>query len=114
MAYVGLGVTGADVVKYAGKALDYATQAKDYGEITKYVLEDPALPQVKALVAQLRAIEVARAPKGVAPDKVKGIGLQAGVYPLQAFVAYRERPWLLPVALAAIFAVPFYLGRASK
>lgn len=81
---------GADILKTAGT-----------------VLNDPALPQVVGMVAELHSMEPPSKPGG-APGP--GIGLNTIVKPLQAFVFYRKNTWVLPVAVAGLIGLPFFLG----
>ena len=77
-----------------------------------HVLSDPALPMVAGRISSLHDLEAQQVSKetGISPSKVKGIGLHRMVKPLDAYIWYRRNPWILPVALIGIRAIPFLLG----
>lgn len=97
------------------------TKARNYLDVVEAVLEDPALPQVATRLRKLKAIQAKRpslppgTPRLPAGQKPPGIGLQATVKPLDAFIYYREHPWILPVGIVAALAVPgvigYYIGK---
>lgn len=85
---------------------DWIQKGTDILKTGTTVLSDPALPQIVGMVAELHAM----GPKTPSGATAPGIGLQAVVKPLEVFVFYRKNTWVLPVALAGIIALPFFLG----
>lgn len=88
--------------------------AAPYVDVAKDIVTDPALPTVASLVRELRAITVresAGRPSGPEP----GIGLRHAVPPLTLYVQYRQHPWIVRGALAAlvygIYRVGYSRGR---
>jgi len=93
------------------EAQGFLGKLDQYWDIAKSVLEDPALPQVVDRAKKLQAIaksapKAAGAPEGSRP----GIGLGAAIRPLDLFILYRQKPWILPVGIGAVLAVPALLG----
>lgn len=109
---------GPKVVEYAEKGIKYLPEAQkalkaapDALKAVRAVLEDPYLPQVTKRILKLQEIESRRkVVTAKPPAKGPGIGLSAAVKPLDAFIAYRQRPWLLAVVVAALVGIPWYVG----
>lgn len=102
MSYSSVGETGLD-------RLGTLTSA------AKYILEDPALGQIGEMIVELHRLEQRRPTVSQpTPPSTPGIGLQRFVLPLKAYVYVRRNPWVLPVGVAALLAIPFLLGRVSK
>ena len=99
--YIPVGATGT-----VGKAILAAGRAAS----------DPYLPEVTCQMIRLANIEEKRptgAPCYRTPkNRAGGIGLRYAVAPLRHFVAYRERPWLLPLLVGAFIVIPFAMGYA--
>jgi hypothetical protein len=96
-----LGSVLDDINAYLGKA----GAALDS---VKVILDDPALPQVTGIVMDLHRLEQ----PGGKGDSIKGIGLKRLVTPLKAYRYTRQHSWALPVAMAAVVALPFAIGYA--
>lgn len=89
-------------------------------QATKYILEDPALPEIATQVIKLHNLQqnatyyktISSAPKALhgPPGVVPGIGLRDIVTPLKMYVKFKEQPILGYAALAGVLAVPFLLG----
>lgn len=84
------------------------------------IVEDPCLPRVATLVLRLHELTPAPAPRPGQPKPPpsstppkKGIGLCMAVKPLEAVVWMRERPWIVPVAGAAVVGGLIALGFAA-
>jgi hypothetical protein len=108
---------GATVLATGEKAVDVAVN----------VTQDPCFLQVVDLVRQLHVAEQprgglrglgsyrvpGRATRGmgyIAMGDVPGIGLCRVVTPLKIYVATRKNPYIIPLAIAGILGVPFFLG----
>lgn len=90
------------------------------GTAIKTVAQDPCLFKVAELALTLNKLEQPAAPArpgAPAPPPVKGIGLCSAVAPLNAVIYVRRRPWVLPVAGAALVlglvGIGFIAGRRS-
>jgi hypothetical protein len=99
--------------------MGYMTNRQALGGITDVataalrVVEDPCLYQVTDLVLKLHELEQRPSifkppstrppgPPPPPPPPVKGIGLCTAVTPLKIVVYVKSRPWILPLALAAV------------
>ncbi len=91
-----------------GGVQDWISAGKNILSSGANVLQDPALPAVVGLVAELKSIEVSKGVPGAASQP--GIGLRAAVSPLSLFVVHKKNPWLAPVAVLAILGIPFFVG----
>lgn len=89
----------------------YLQQAKGILGTSKVILEDPALPEVTAIVLELHKMEQPKVRPGAPPPpKVPGIGLKNAVKPLKAYRYVMRNKWVLPVAALAILGLPFVAG----
>ncbi len=80
---------------------DMAGQAVD---VIGAVLADPNLPQFVFLLEQIREENAAAG--------VTGFGLQSFIFPLEAYLFYRQHPLLTLALAASVLALPFGLGYA--
>jgi hypothetical protein len=85
------------------------------------VVEDPCLPQVSALVLQLKALEKSSKPSAPAAPSgppARGIGLCHAVRPLEAVVWVRKRPWVLPLGglavVGGLVGLGYLLGKTRR
>jgi hypothetical protein len=85
----------------------------DVATATVRIVEDPCLFEVAQLVLKLHELEqrpgvftpIPPGPPGPPPPPappVRGVGLCTAVTPLKAVVYLKTRPWILPLALAAV------------
>lgn len=116
MSYVkreGLGVDWSGASNTASKAVDtamaYIDKALPALDSVRYILEDPALPQITGQIIKLHNAEKAHAGPAKA-QSFKGINLQRIVPPLKLYVKTREQPILGYAIIAGALAVPFLIG----
>lgn len=79
------------------------------------VAEDPYLPEVICHADQLVAIEHGRpvqACQEIPAGLTGGAGLRKVVVPMRYLVYAEQNQWVYPVAIAAVFGIPFLLGYA--
>lgn len=77
----------------------------------KNVTEDPCLLEVAKRTSRLADILHAGQQPGVpSGPPVKGIGLCSAVKPLKAATFIAERPWIVPVGIAALFGTLVFIG----
>jgi len=77
------------------------------------VTADPYFPEVVCHVQQLQQIERGQEPQECpeSPDGLMGgVGLRSAMPGLRAYVEVKKHPWLLPVAIVGVLAIPFLLG----
>lgn len=93
----------------------------DVAKAATAIVEDPCLGPVATLVLRLHAATpdptqprpLPGQPKPPSRPPAKGIGLCNAVTPLKALVWVRERPWVVPVGLAAVVGGIFFAGFAT-
>lgn len=103
----GLG-NAADDVASAAAGLSRTLNSGAIGAATE-ILRDPALPLIIGDIAKLHDLE-----QPTSGAEVPGIGLRRIVKPLHWYVYSVEHPWVLPVAVVAVLAIPFLIGRATR
>ena len=121
--YQGLGIAWSDVTNALGKgagalqtAADVAGMAPAVLEAAKGIYEDPYLKEVACNLARLKAVNAGQfpgppcAPTPPGADPRKGLGLRYAITPLHAAVFVRQNMWVAPLAVAAIFGLPFLIG----
>jgi hypothetical protein len=74
------------------------------------VASDPALPQVVALVTEIKGLSSGGPSRPSTGPSEPGIGLRRIVTPLRAYVAYKRHPWILPAFAGGIVIGIFALG----
>jgi hypothetical protein len=75
--------------------------------------QDPYLSEVICRVEQLQSIDKKQPVKPCVktrPGLPGGIGLRRTIQPLRAYVYAEQRPWVYPVAVAAIVGLPLFIG----
>jgi hypothetical protein len=73
------------------------------------IAQDPFLPEVVGLVLELKEQE-----KSAEGSSGRGVGLRNVVGPLRTFVAIQDKPWLVPLAVAAGFGLIFAAGYFTR
>jgi len=77
------------------------------------VADDPYLSEVVCRIGQLQQIN-SGAVVGTCTDTPDGlpggVGLSAAVKPLRFYVYAKQNVWVFPLAIAAVFGIPFMLG----
>ena len=74
---------------------------------------DPYLPETICRAKQLAAIEdrtTVPTCTNTRPGLQGGIGLRKAMVPLRAYVYAEQRPWVYPVAIAAVIGIPLLVG----
>ena len=76
------------------------------------VVQDPCFGRVTQQVLTLRDLQRSSKPTatGATSSSTKGIGLCLAVKPLDLVITMRKKPWLLPLAVSALFGGVFLLG----
>jgi hypothetical protein len=111
-------VVSPPILPSGGSLMDqiagYINKAASVGGTVKDILDDPYLPEIACYVEQLHAINnnlplpvCQQLPPGL-PGQ--GVGLQKIRPFVRGYVYAEQHPWMKPVALAALFGVPFLVG----
>lgn len=77
------------------------------------VASDPYFPETLCHIAQLKQIRSGQAYSACAETVANlpgGVGLDKLQLPLRFYVYGRANPWVFPVAIAAVLALPFLFG----
>ena len=74
-------------------------------------VQDPCFNRVVSQVLTLRDLQAQSKPTATgATSSTKGIGLCHAVKPLDLVIKMKKKPWLLPLAVTALFGGVFLLG----
>jgi hypothetical protein len=76
-------------------------------------LTDPYLPEAICRVKQLYQIKTGQTIAVCAKtpmNRIGGIGIKKAIMPMRGVVYAEQRPWVYPLAVAAVVGVPFFLG----
>lgn len=88
---------------------DVGSTISDVVSAGRFIIEDPALPQIAASIVELHRLEPP-SPSAPSAGPGPGVGLRNVVPALRAYVYYRRNPWVGPVVIGAVLAVPFLIG----
>lgn len=85
--------------------------ASDIADAGRFILADPALPDVASVVVDIYNHTPTSAGAG-------GVGarsaLRSVIVPLRAYAYMRKHPWALWLGIAAVVGIPFFLGYSTR
>lgn len=112
-----LGVSFDDLLRQGAALLGKASPTLG---VAAKVATDPYFPELTCHLIRLSNVSDGLAPGVCArtrPGLRGGIGLEDAILPVRAFVAHKQRPWLLPaiavVLLGGTFAIGYLAGKGK-
>ena len=93
-------------------------QAQPALQVGAKILQDPYLPETACEITRLSNLEAGRAAGAACPRTsatqaqiAKGVGLRHAVTPLRFYIFHRQHPWVVPLAVAGVLGLTFWIGR---